>query len=106
MHPLLAIFLYPGARSGGVFGLLVRDVNFEAGEVHFRGNEYRTETRKMRRRVVPLWPDLKRILSRYVEAFERTGGLLFPAEDGGMISDARGSLASAVEKAKIDEGKT
>lgn len=107
LEPLLATFLLTGGRKREVFGLLARDVDLQRDAVHFRRNRYRTLKRPQHRRWVPLWPQLETILTPYLEGHPRDpDGLLFPSPRGGMLSDVRGSLSTALEGAKIEKHVT
>lgn len=100
MEPGVATALLTGGRRDEVFALLVEDIDFDSGLVHYRPNRYYAK-RKSRHatRSVPLWPQLRKIMVRYVGA--RRAGLLFPGERGGMIHDARGSLDAVFERAGL-----
>ena len=71
--------------------------------VHIRENGWR-KLKRGHHRTVPLWPKLRPILKRHLE--NHKGGLVFPAENGGMLQDIRGTLALAVGKAEIDKRVT
>lgn len=107
LRPLLATFLLTGGRWEEVTGLLRRDVDLEEGVVHFRANAHRRLKRDRHRRWVPLWPQLREILEAYLEANPRApGALLFPSPTGGMLTDIRGGLGNAVDRAKIEKHVT
>ena len=99
--PIVATFLYTGGRKQEVLGLLVGDVDLRNRLVHFRPNSHRELKHDHHRRTVPLWPKLEIELRLYLK--DRDVGdsdLLFPSpRGGGMLTDIRGSLEAAVEKA-------
>lgn len=101
LEPIFSTFLYTGGRAGEVFGLLVDDIDWDNGVVHFRPNEYRDLKREHHRRAVPLWPALLRALQRHVEQWGGEPGLLFPSASGTLIRDLRGSRDAALKKAGI-----
>lgn len=106
LHPILATFLHTGGRAREVFGLEVGDIDFEAGLVHIRPNQWRVLKKDRHRRHVPLWPDLRATLAVYVKQWDREDGLLFPSPNGGMLKDLRGSLSGALKRAGIDKNAT
>ena len=112
LWPLTATFLLTGGRRSEVFGLLVDDVDMKRGTVRFHRNEFRGLKSKWSRRTVPLWPQLRDVMERYLQERQVILGsyfasgvsesaILFPARDGGMLSDVRSRLARAFESAKI-----
>jgi integrase len=102
VHPLLATFLLTGGRRAEVLGLEVADVSFTRGTVTFRPNQWRRLKTATAARVVPLWPQLREILDRYLSVRTAsvvlhdapTSNLLFPS----FRSGAEGRL---VELRKI-----
>ena len=104
LHPLIATYLYTGGRPGEVPGLEVSDIDLRNGVVRFKPNSWRKLKRRWAKRNVPLWPDLKDILSQYIG--DRTDGLLFPARDGKLIGDFRSRLDAALVKAKVEKHVT
>ena len=126
--PIIATGLLSGGRFGAVASLEVRDIDFDKGLIHYRPNGwYRLKgKRRNAERSVPLWPQLHEILTDYTQAYDRSDGpsdnvsrttryegtseprrtLLFPAEDGGMLRDLRGSINKAVEAAGIEKRLT
>ncbi len=102
LGPIVATFLLTGGRKTEVFGLELRDVDFENERVHIRPNAWRGLKRSRHKRSVPLWPQLEAILRPYAEGLGRDSGLLFPAPThGGMMDDVRWQLDKALERAKI-----
>lgn len=77
VHPILATGLLSGGRLGAVLSLEVRDVDFEAGVVHYRPNGWYRLKGKPRyaERRVPLWPQLDAILADYIAQFGRVDDL-------------------------------
>ena len=112
IYPIVATMLLTGGRAKEVLGLLVDDVDLENGKVHFRPNLFRdklkTETSK---RTVPLWPQLRDILTPYLEERKRVVGetnpaLLFPSTNRegheAMVTDIRKALANITKAAGLD----
>ena len=99
--PMVATFLFTGGRAQEVLGLTVDDVDMDAGTIHFQKNPHRELKRARHDRRVPIWPQLREILKPHLERQGR--GLLFPARNGGLITDARRTLGSAVKRAKIEK---
>jgi integrase len=91
LHALIGTFLMTGGRLREVLGLETTDVNFERATVTFRPNAWRRLKNRGSARVVPLWPQLAKILRDYLNA--RTAGevlegrparaLLFPGSRRG-----------------------
>jgi len=101
LKALVGTALLTGARRSELFALLVGDVDFDAGVVYFRPNAHYAD-RKSRHAVrkVPLWPQLRAILVPVV-GDRAPGSLLFPARDGGMLTDVREALAQVFARAKL-----
>lgn len=97
---MLATFLLTGGRQAEVLGLEVADVSFDRGTVTFRPNTWRRLKTQTSHRVVPLWPQLRAILERYL-ASRPPGRLLFPSYRTGRecMADPRTILADAAERA-------
>ncbi len=126
--PIIATGLLSGGRFGAVASLEVRDIDFDRGLIRYRPNGwYRLKgKRRAAERTVQLWPDLRDILAKYVERYNRRDELstntrrttryegtseprrtlLFPSEDGGMLRDLRGSIEKAVQAAGIEKRVT
>jgi integrase len=106
-HPLLATFLLTGGRASEVLGLEVSDVSFERRTLTFRPNQFRRLKTLRSHRVVPLWPQLEEVLRPYTDqrVVERGGTLLFPAEDGGMVTDWRKLLDRIASRAGWKAGE-
>lgn len=101
-HVVIGTFLLTGGRRKEVFGLLVRDINFEAGFVHICSNKYRGLKRQWSERAVPLWPQLREILEPHVKALDACpDGLLFPGLTGAMITDLRKPLKVISTRASL-----
>jgi integrase len=103
LRPILATFLLTGGRAQEVLGLENSDVDLENGQVHFRPNPRRTLKRARHKRWIPLWPQLRVILSPHIEGHP---GLLFPSANRNMLRDIRGAIASAVKRAEIQKSVT
>ena len=125
---IIATGLLSGGRFSAVASLEVRDIDFDAGRVHYRPNGWYRLKGKPRHadRKVPLWPQLHGILAEYVERFDRCDEpstntrrtpryegtseprrtLLFPAEDGGMLRDLRTGMKNALQAAGIENRTT
>ena len=101
-HEVIATFLLTGGRRKEVLGLLVGDIDFEAGLIHIRPNRYRGLKRQWSERAVPLWPQLREILEPYVRSLDaKPDDLLFPGLTGGMITDLRKPLKEIAAKAGL-----
>lgn len=81
-------------------GLEVADVSFDRGTATFRPNAWRRLKTATSHRVVPLWPQLREILERYL-ATRPPGRLLYPSYRTGRecMVDPRTILADAAERA-------
>ncbi|HEV8263741.1 MAG TPA: site-specific integrase [Gemmatimonadales bacterium] len=98
-YELVATALLTGGRPGEVLGLEVTDVDFSRGLVHFRPNAWRRSgglKTPRSERAVPLWPQLRTILKRYLAGpHAPPGRLLFPSYRTGeeaMLTDVRKML--------------
>lgn len=56
------VFLLTGGRKSEVFGLAIDDVNVERKTITFRPHPWRRLKTLTSHRVVPLWPQLEKIL--------------------------------------------
>ena len=94
LYPIIGTFLLTGGRFSEVLGLDVEDVRLDRGIVRFRPNAHRGLKTSTSIRTVPLWPQLRGILQKWMYGGEqpRTEGLLFPSTTGGRIQDLRKSL--------------
>src|SRR5213594_1286611 len=77
-YELIATFLLTGGRESEVLGLEVDDVSLDRGVVTFRPNAWRRLKTATSHRSVPLWPQLRAILERYL-AERPPSRLLFPS---------------------------
>jgi integrase len=102
---LVATCLLTGGRRNEVFGLEVRDIDLERGIVHIRPNAWRG-IKSRRARWVPLWPQLRAILTDYLDRTGRTDGLLFPTPSGRMYGDLRASLSNVLDDAQVEKHVT
>jgi integrase len=110
MYPLLATFLLTGGRKNEVLGLEVDDLSLRHDKIYLRPNQWRRLKTAGSKRSLPLWPQLKEILSEYLMERERTGGLgalLFPSGRGSeekMIRDVRKALDHIGHRAGFPKG--
>ena len=106
IHPLLAMALLTGGRKSEILGLKAEDVSFDRDVIRFRENEYRRLKTDGSTRTVPMWPQLREVLQRYV--FDPGGpksGLLFPSPRGGrMLREDRKQLDAVGERAGFEVG--
>src|SRR5690242_16523993 len=77
-YELIATFLLTGGRESEVLGLEVDDVSLDRAVVTFRPNKWRRLKTLSSHRSVPLWPQLRDALARYL-AMHPPGKLLFPS---------------------------
>ena len=84
-------------KRAEVLGLEIEDVDSDSGvargvkgAIRFRPNAWRGLKTRGSARTVPMWPDLREILRPFIG--ERTTGLLFPSDRGGMRRDLRKAL--------------
>ena len=106
-HELLATFLLTGGRESEVLGLEVDDVSLDRGIVTFRPNKWRRLKTATSHRSVPLWPQLREILQRYL-AEHPPSRLLFPSYRTGeeaMVTDFRKLLDVIAERAGHKPGE-
>lgn len=109
IYPLLATFALTGARKSEVFGLEVDDVSFKYDRIFIRPNEWRDLKTRGSQRDVPLWPQLREILSEYLMERERSGGLgtlLFPShrhEEEKMLDNVDRLLDRIGKRAGIEK---
>ena len=107
LHAIVATFLLTGGRAAEVLGLDVADISFDRGFVRFRPNAHRGLKTSTSKRHVPLWPQLREILQRWMFGGNqpRIEGLLFTSATGGMIGDLRKSLDAMGALAGTDPGE-
>jgi integrase len=103
LHAIVAAFLLTGGRTSEVLGLTVGDVSFERAKVTFRTHPHRRLKTRTSRRSVPLWPQLREILTPYVASLPEDArgpdALLFPSVRGtGMVRDIRKALDAAAAR--------
>ena len=107
-YPLIATFLYTGARETEVYGLELDDVSFERRTITYRPNQWRLKT-KGSSRIVRLWPALEEILREYLKGPHRPmGDLLFPSMATGqeaMLTDTRKLLDRGAVRAGWKAGE-
>jgi len=105
-HELVATFLLTGGRESEILGLEVADVSFDRGVVTFRPNDWRRLKTSTSHRSVPLWPQLRAILERYL-AERPPSRLLFPSYRTGteaMVTDFHKLLDAVAARAGWGEG--
>jgi len=107
LQAIIATFLLTGGRASEVLGLNVEDVSFDRELVRFRPNEHRGLKTQTSQRDVPLWPQLRTILQKWIFGGDSplTEGLLFPSATGGMVRDLRKSLDAMGALAGMDPGQ-
>jgi integrase len=99
-HPeLVATFLLTGGRRAEVLGLLVGDIDFDAGFVRIQPHPHRRLKRPWSERVVPLWPQLRDFLEPF--SSRTPSDLLFPGQTGAMFSDLRKPLGVVADHLSI-----
>ena len=105
-YELIATFLLTGGRESEILGLEVDDVSLDRGVVTFRPNQWRRLKTVSSHRSVPLWPQLREALERYL-AEHPPNRLLFPSFRTGkeaMLTDFRKLLDAVAERAGWKEG--
>ena len=100
LYEIIATFLLTGGRKAEVLGLLVGDVDVDTGHVHFRPNSFRPLKTPWAERTVPLWPQLREILSSWIEGRD-PGSLLFQGPAHGMIRDLRKAIQAVSTASEI-----
>jgi integrase len=106
-YELIATFLLSGGRESEVLGLEVDDVSLDRGVVTFRPNAWRRLKTATSHRSVPLWPQLREILERYL-AEHPPSRLLFPSYRTGaeaMLTDFRKLLDAVAVRAGWKTGE-
>jgi integrase len=106
-HELIATFLLTGGRQSEVLGLEVDDVSLDRGVVTFRPNRWRRLKTVSSHRSVPLWPQLRAVLERYL-AERPPNRLLFPSFRTGeeaMLTDFRKLLDAIAVRAGWKTGE-
>jgi integrase len=100
-------FLLTGGRESEVLGLEVDDISLDRGVVTFRPNAWRRLKTATSHRSVPLWPQLREILERYL-AEHPPSRLLFPSYRTGaeaMLTDFRKLLDAVAVRAGWKPGE-
>ncbi len=106
-YELVAALLLTGGRESEVLGLEVDDVSLDRRVVTFRPNAWRRLKTPASHRSVPLWPQLRTILERYLAERPPTR-LLFPSYATGeeaMITDFRKVLDAVALRAGWKPGE-
>ncbi len=109
--PLVATYLYTGARETEGSGLERSDYNFERGLVRIRPNAWRRLKSKKSDRSVPMFPQYARIMREYLDGPDApTGDLMFPCFDGDgaerMLTDFRKVLDKLPVPARLARART
>jgi integrase len=97
----------PEGGSGAVLGLELDDVSLDRGVVTFRPNAWRRLKTATSHRSVPLWPQLREALERYL-AEHPPSRLLFPSYRIGaeaMLTDFRKLLDAVAVRARWKPGE-
>jgi integrase len=113
LYELVATFLMTGGRESEVTGLVIGDLDLERDLLWYRPNEIRASLKTLKRsdaaiRAVPISPQLKDILLRYLNGPDAPAGpLLFPGANGPatMLTDFRKALDAAARLAGIRAGR-
>ncbi len=106
-YELVATFLLTGGRESEVLGLEVDDVSLDRGVATFRPNHWRRLKTATSHRSVPLWPQLRAALERYL-AEHPPSRLLFPSYRTGeeaMLTDFRKLLDAVAVRAGWNPGE-
>lgn len=106
-YELLATFLLTGGRETEVLGLEVDDISLDRGTVTFRPNGWRRLKTHSSHRAVPLWPQLRESLGRYL-AHHPPSRLLFPSYRTGaeaMVTDFRKLLDRIAQRSGFRPGE-
>jgi integrase len=106
-YELIATFVLTGGRESEVLGLEVDDVSLDRGVVTFRPNKWRRLKTATSHRSVPLWPQLREALERYL-AEHPPSQLLFPSYRTGqeaMLTDFRKLLDAVAVRAGWKPGE-
>jgi integrase len=100
-YELIATFILTGGRESEVLGLEVDDVSLDRGVVTFRPNKWRRLKTLTSHRSLPLWPQFREALERYL-AEHPPSRLLFPSYRTGeeaMLTDFRKLLDAVAVRA-------
>ena len=106
-HELLATFLLTGGRASEVLGLEMADVSLDRAVVTFRPNDWRRLKNDGSFRSVPLWPQLRAILERYLIEHPPSR-LLFPSyrtKQEAMATDFHKQLDAIATRAGWQAGE-
>src|ERR1041385_3141360 len=96
-YQLIATLLLTGGRPAEVLALDIADIDFDRETVRLRGTKTEGSDR-----TIPLWPQLARILRRYVGT--RTTGLLFPnPRTDRALRDLRKLVAGVAAAAGLEQ---
>jgi integrase len=106
VYPLLAFYLYTGARDAEVRRAHISDLHFDPtpaypnGWIRIRGTK--TEGSE---RAVPMHPHHVEILRAHLRTTGRVEGLLFTTTDGGPVGDWRKTLDAVARRAGYADGE-
>jgi len=78
-YAIVATLALTGGRRREVLGTELQDVDFEKETLTFRPNQWRVLKTPKSHRVVPLWPQLKKVLEEWLYRRPAGGELLFPS---------------------------
>jgi len=104
--------LVQGLRNEEARGLLRKDIDLEKGVLHVRANRFRTLKRPWHSRVIPLWPQTKEAMERWLfvsrpdapedrrERFQPNDPI-FPGAKNGIVKDVRQSYWKILTTAAI-----
>jgi len=109
LHTMLAGFVLSGLRKQELFGLERADVDLDDNVIRVRPNRWRTLKSRHSKRDVPLWPQLRAILTPHLAGLRPGGVLLFPSYRHLVerpYAEIDHALAAAVQKAEIEKPVT
>lgn len=101
LKALVATIFYTGARSEEVRGLTVKEIDWKRDEIILRYNGWRGLKRVHSTRRVPMPPDLRTILTRYLQQTGITAGLLFVGGSKKMLGALQTIFPRALALAQI-----
>lgn len=105
LGPIIATYLLTGGRRTEVLGLERRDVDLDGGWIHVRPNRWRGLKSRHAQRAIPLWSQLREILTPYLE-LHQDRALLYPNHRSRVerpYTQLGTAFAAAVAAAKIEK---